>query len=96
MIYFENNTDYPASFTYDNIAINNKMVMSSMTGSYALPHSCRVERMELYYYDYFGNEQDLDAIDSVTLGFEIIPSRPDGRISSADFIEVQPVTVPFS
>ena len=93
IIYVENNTDAPMIVTYDNIALNNKMVLTSLTGPYVLPHSHRIEEITLTF---FGEKPEIDKLTSFTSSFSICPYRIDGSFSTGDMIEVSPVTVSFS
>lgn len=93
IIYVENNTDVPLIIMYDDIALNNKMVFTTMSGPYVLPHSHRVEEIMLTF---FGEEPDIDKITSFTSGLSICPYRIDGSFSTGDTIEVPPFTVSFS
>ncbi len=93
VLYIENNTEYTIMVAYDGVAINGVTVASYMTGPFVLPNTRRVELMEIYY---FGDEPDIDAIDSVTLGLDLIPQRPVDYYSFYDDrVEVSPVTVLF-
>ena len=71
----------------------NKMVFTTMSGPYVLPHSHRVEEIMLTF---FGEEPDSDKITSFTSGLSICPYRIDGSFSTGDTIEVPPFTVSFS
>ena len=90
IVYVENNTDNIVMLSYDSIAMNNLMVMEWITGAYVLPMSRRIEEMNLFY---FGNEPEIDVIDSVTLQIVLTPSKIDGSFSSANTIEIPPVTI---
>lgn len=93
VIYVENNTDAPMMVSYDNIALNDKMVLTSLTGPYVLPHSHRVEEITLVF---IGEKPEIDKLTSFSSSFSILPYRIDGSFSTGDVIEVSPVTVSFS
>ena len=93
IIYIENNTEQTIMLMYDSVAINNKMVSDYMTGPFVLPNTKRIEPLELYY---FGNEPDIDNINTVTVGFDIVPQHQEDYYSFYDnTITVPPVTIPI-
>ena len=92
IIYIENRTDRELGITFDNIALNDVMVSSTTYGPHVLPHSHAVSVVHILY---FGEKPEIDNIDSVTTALTLIPYREDGGFSSAEWIDVPPVTVPL-
>ena len=92
VIYVENNTDTSMILMYDNVAINNQMILSLQSGPYVLPHSHRVETTTLNFLD---KTPDVGDLVSFTSGFSIQPYYADGGFSTADLIEVPAATIPL-
>jgi len=93
IVYIENRTDTPLLLSYDGVAINKQMVETFSSGPYVLANSRYVEVRTIAY---FGDEPDIDVIDSVTIAFQICPYQKDGSFSTADVIEVPPVTFSYT
>ena len=93
IIYVENNTDTPMIVNYDNIAINEQMVMTFLSGPYVLPHSHRIEIINMVYFDH---TPDISNLFSFASAFSILPYRADGSFSTADEIEVPAISIALS
>lgn len=89
-IYIENHTDQPLAVCYDNVALNNQMVITYMSGPHVLPNSRCIAKINIVY---FNGEPDIDNITDMTLGFHILPYQSNGSFSTGDTIEVPAVTV---
>ena len=91
-VYIENKTDYTITVSYQNIALNNKMVVEMMSGFSVLPHSHAVRIMDIFY---FGDEPvDIKTIENATVGFYIIPII-NGYINTGNAIEIPGATVKY-
>ena len=90
IIYVENKTDNPIIINYDNIALKDQMVMTFMSGPYVLPHSHRIEVINIVYFD---STPDISNLSSFTSEFSIMPYRADGSFSTADIIKVPAISI---
>lgn len=92
ILLIENSSDRIVMIDYEDLAYNNTMILEMQTGPYILPHSYRLEKMNIFF---FGDEPQIDTVEKVTLKFSILPFRSDSSFSTGDIIDTAPVTINF-
>lgn len=92
ILFIENSSDRIVMIDYEDLAYNNTMISELQTGPFVLPHSYRLEKMNIFF---FGDEPQIDTVEKVTLKFSILPIRSDGSFSTGDIIDTAPITINY-
>ena len=92
ILFIENSSDCTVMIDYEDLAYNNTMISELQTGPFVLPHSYRLEKMNIFF---FSDEPQIDTVEKVTLKFSILPIRSDGSFSTGDIIDTAPITINY-
>lgn len=89
ILFIKNETDRMVSFGYKDVAYNGEMVMDWCSGTRLLPHSMKIFKMNLFFFD------DIDVVElsRVDMKITILPIRLDGSVSTADQYETPRITI---
>ena len=91
----QNNTNSKISISYSDLGVNNKMILSFLSGTHVEPDSKSVVSLARYmltsFYD--GEIPENKDINSIILKFHITPFRSDGSFSTADTIKTSAVKI---
>lgn len=89
-LFVENSTDKRVNLSYDDVAINDEMVASMISGFVVAPNSYAMTEATFYLYGV-----DIDQVESVDFTLSVIPYRFNGGFSTADIDNADPVTITY-